>query len=425
MKALERSARFKLGKTSNDIARLLRSLVRDAYENVPYYRARFGEVGITPDTLRGAQDLPQLPVTTKTALLAGGLETYLHRGTNPARCYRTSTSGSQGIPLTITLSRAEALWRTFMLWRTMARYTRLLPPLTVADVGPMATHAGYGGAERTGLVHLLRLPATWPVQEQLAVLTSRRLAVVEGYPTSLTLLAEALEQHGGMPYRPRLVMTRGEVLHAETRAQLERVFGCQVADLYNCEEVGNVAWSCPHDSRRWHINTDTCIVEIVDADGAPLPPDTEGRVLLTSLFGRAMPFLRYEIGDRAALALPALCSCGVVGPTLTNLSGRDDDFLLLPDGRRISPRLAATTVFNALKTGTSHTQAQPMHQFQIVQQGDARLILRVVLGDAAGRQIAQQAADALAALGLPCDVEEVAAIPFAPSGKLKKVLALP
>ena len=194
--------------------------------------------------------------------------------------------------------------------------------------------------------------------------------------------------------------------------------------------MGNVAWSCPHDPQRWHINTGVCIVEIVDAEDRLLPPGTEGRVLLTSLFGRTMPFIRYEIGDCAAMHLPTRCSCGIYGHSLTSLNGRDDDFLTLPDGQRISPRMAITTVFNTLKAGSTNANKQPVRQFQIIQQGKERLILRVVFNDdasahPAGQVLAQQAARALSVFGLPCDVEKVAKIPFSPSGKLKKVLALP
>ncbi|OQA22840.1 MAG: Phenylacetate-coenzyme A ligase [Chloroflexi bacterium ADurb.Bin360] len=427
--------RFVPAKPPQMVNQALRALVRDAYKNVPYYRALMEARGITPDMIQGSSDLSRLPATSKTALLTSGANAYLHKHADPTRCYRTSTSGSQGVPLTISFSRAEALWRRAMVWRTMMRYALLHPPLTIADVGPMAPHANHQSAKVAGWVRLLRLPATMPIANQLSMLLDARPAVIEGYPTCLALLAEALEQRGSVPWRPQLIVSRGEVLHAETRAGLERLFSCPVADLYNCEEIGNVAWSCPHDPCHWHINTSTCIVEIVDAGDQPLPPGVEGRILLTSLFGRTMPFLRYEIGDRAAMNAPTRCSCGVHGPTLTHLNGRDDDFLVLPDGQRISPRMAATTVVNCLKARDTDAHTQPIRQFQIIQQGNARLTLRVVLHDdevrtpagqpLMGQALAQQAALALSAFGLPCNVEEVTTIPFAPSGKFKKVLVIP
>ena len=437
--------RFVPAKPPQMVNQALRALVRDAYENVPYYHALMEARGIIPDMIRCSSDLSRLPATSKTALLTSGLNAYLHKHTNPARCYRTSTSGSQGIPLTISFNGTEALWRTAMVWRTMMRYVLLAPPLTIADVGPMTPRANAKPAKVAGLVRLLRLPATMPIANQLSMLLDARPAVIEGYPTCLALLTEALEQYGGAPWKPRLIVSRGEVLHAETRADLEHLFSCPVADLYNCEEIGNVAWSCPHDPCRWHINTSACIVEIVDSEDMPLPSGVEGRILLTSLFGRTMPFLRYEIGDRAAMNAPTRCSCSAYGPTLTNLNGRDDDFLMLPDGRRISPRMAATAVVNSLQVRDADAHTQPIRQFQIIQQGNAQLTLRVVLnGDGVqtpggqtpgvqtppgqmptGQALAQQAALALSAFGLPCNVEEVTTIPFAPSGKFKKVLAIP
>lgn len=417
--------RFMHSKPPWAVNRVLQNLLRDAYQNVPHYRALMTANGVTPEDIQSPSDLPRLPLTTKAALLKGGQASYLHSNLNPARSYDTGTSGSQGIPLAISFSRTEAFWRTAMLWRTMARYTRLTPPLTVADVGPISHHAGNSVASRTPLLRLLRLPATLPLETQINDLSNERPTVVEGYPTCLELLGQVLAERGPIPWRPRLVVSRGEVLHQETRAFLERVFHCPVADLYNCEEMGNVAWSCPEHANRWHINTDACIVEIVDANGIPLPPGVEGRILLTSLFGRAMPFLRYDIGDSAAMLPPAVCSCGARGPALTNLDGRDDDFLSLPDGRRIPPRLAATTVFNVFSAKASKLHMQPVRQFQIVQRGFETLRLRVVLSDSNSASVAHEAAMALASLGMPCEVEMLDTIPLAPSGKFKKVLAIP
>lgn len=422
---MDYSLRFSCSRSPRMVERALRACLQDAYLHVSYYRQLLDRAGVSPTAIRTVADLPLIPVTTKRAFIAAGLMAVLRGGAPPLHAYCTSTSGSQGIPLTIIFSRAEALWRTAMHWRVMLRYTWLLPPVRLADIGPMARHTGYGAAERFRVARILRLPATLPPAAQVEALLRERPHVVEGYPTSLALLAETLAQRQDGAFHPRLVVSRGEVLHAETRALLEHTFGCRVADLYNCEELGNIAWSCPHNPQRWHINTATCIVEVVDMNGMPLPPGSEGRVLLTSLFGRTMPFIRYDVGDRAAMVAPSRCSCGVFGPTLTSLSGRDDDFLWLPNGRRASPRLAVTTVSNALKAEATYAQEQPVRQFQIVQVGRERLLLRVVLEHAEGLLVAERAAAALAALGQPCDVQVVPEIPLDASGKFKKVLVIP
>lgn len=425
MDSLIRVMRFKLGKSTADADRAVAAIVREAYAHVPYYRALLDNAGVLPSSIGGVRDLPKLPVTTKRTLLGGGQSSYLHARVDPARCRRAGTSGSQGVPLTIYFSREEALWRVAQLWRAIGRYRRLIPPVVMADVGPMASRSGHGWMERSGLVRLTRLPATMPLEEQVETVLRVQPSLLEGYPTCLTLLAEALQNWPGSRYRPRLIVARGEVLHEDSRALLQQVFGCQVADLYNCEEIGNVAWRCPSGLSHWHVNMDTCVLEVVDADGQAVQEGVEGRVLVTSLFGRAMPLIRYELGDRATLGFVDACACGSHGPILTTLSGRDDDFVVLPDGQRVSPRQVATTVYNALSSADSGNGSQGVRQFQIVQQPDLSLVLRVVLGNADGLPAARSAAEALAALGPACSIELVDEIPFLPSGKLKKVLALP
>ncbi len=173
--------------------------------------------------------------------------------------------------------------------------------------------------------------------------------------------------------------------------------------------------------------TPVCL-EVVDDGGEPVPPGTEGRLLLTNLFNHTMPFIRYELGDRGTRGPFTRCACGAQGTTLASIAGRDDDFLVAPDGRRLSPRLVANTVFNVLREKTDLTQvADAIHQFQVVQESERELRLRVVLGSAEGRQKAASAARALEELmsGTSFRVDEEDEIARSPGGKLKKVIALP
>lgn len=115
-------------------------------------------------------------------------------------------------------------------------------------------------------------------------------------------------------------------------------FGCRLAEICNCEEVGNVAWECPRTAGVMHVNSDACVLEIVDEDGRPARSGEGGRVIVTNLFNRTMPFIRYELGDRAALLPSKRCECGYDGPSMTLVAGRSGDFIRPPSGRRVSLR---------------------------------------------------------------------------------------
>jgi len=418
-------ARFKLGKSQADIDRVLRYIVHEAYRSVPYYTDTWSKGGVQIHRFRGVRDLPQLPVTSRESVNSIPERDRLHRHASINRCVHSSTSGYLGLPLTVHMSRTEALWRKLTLLRVITQYVKAPLPIRLADVGPMVPRHRTGIEQKLRIVKILRIPATAPLVEAAERLRRFRPTIVEGYPTCLELLAEELERQGGSPLRTRLVISRGEVLHNATRNLLARVFSCQVRDMYSCEEGGNMAWECPVNPGLWHVNNDTCVLEVVDDDGLPVPAGTEGRVLLTNLFNRTMPFIRYELGDRATMGTQESCSCNATGVTLTSIAGRDDDFLTSPDGRRLSPRLAANTVFNVLRSDAdSSTVSASVAKFQIVQEFSGSICLRVVLRTPEGEKNANRAARALESVmpGSSCRVEVLTEIPLAAGGKLKKVL---
>jgi phenylacetate-CoA ligase len=103
--------------------------------------------------------------------------------------------------------------------------------------------------------------------------------------------------------------------------------------------------------------------------------------VITNLFNATMPFVRYAMGDRAALVEPGHCSCGFDGPAMRLVDGRDEDFFVLPDGREISPRVIYDVVNTALPAGgVGGVLAEAIRAFQIVQEERDRIVVRVVPG---------------------------------------------
>jgi len=348
-----RIARFAVGKSSRVIDSAVRGLARDAYRHVPLIRERFDRAGLRPRDVRSAADLERVPIGSRSAMAAAPRSESLREGANPATCDAATTSGTMGVPLAIYMSRTEALYRRLLLFRALARYGRLSFPFTVAEVGSGAIRPDLHRSDvtqRLGLVRVTRIPRTLSPEAQADALLRARPQVVTGHPSCLQLVAEAIADSVGLDGpRPKLVAARGEILHAETRWELGRVFGCPVVDLYNCEEVGNVAWECPRTTGVMHVNTDACVLEIVDDEGAPTESGEEGRVVVTNLFNRTMPFIRHEIGDRAALRTAGTCDCGHSGPSMTILAGRSGDFIRLRSGVRVSPRTVYSLLARAVR----------------------------------------------------------------------------
>ena len=140
--------------------------------------------------------------------------------------------------------------------------------------------------------------------------------------------------------------------------RLMNAFSANVCDVYGNTEFKEVAWQCR--SKRYHVNFESTWVETIDE-----AEDGFGTVLLTTLVNRAMPLIRYRVGDRVRIGTGE-CDCGRNGPWLAAVSGREVDMLILADGRRLSPYLL-----------TSIIELDPaIRRYQIVQSSPSELTVR-------------------------------------------------
>jgi phenylacetate-CoA ligase len=130
----------------------------------------------------------------------------------------------------------------------------------------------------------------------------------------------------------RLCMPTSEVCDDIDRKILEEGFGVKVVNEYGAAELDLIALE--DTAGDWIINEETLFIEIVDDSGKPVEPGIEGRVIVTALYNKAMPFIRYELGDRAVLS--NMVKNG--RRTLEKVSGRINDVIKLPSGK-ISPGL--------------------------------------------------------------------------------------
>ena len=131
------------------------------------------------------------------------------------------------------------------------------------------------------------------------------------------------------------LMSFGEVLTPTQRADCERTFGMAPRDSYSASEVSLIAIECPDAPGRYHVQSESVLLEILDADEKPCAVGVPGRVVVTDLHNLATPMIRYEIGDIAEWGKP--CACGRGLPVLRRIVGRTLSLLRLPDGDTLVP----------------------------------------------------------------------------------------
>ena len=377
----------------------LQSIVRLAEQRSRFHRERFRAAGFSASDLRTWKDLSRIPVTTRDDLQDP--ERLLTDGYAPSRLHRSRTSGSTGKPTTTYFDR-----RAWMLGRHVlklrARLACGLRPWDRIAVFQEDVAEGFAvtlaGRRASVSIHL-RAEA---ILDQLVRFAPTALY---GAPSQLLRLAEAGAELADL----RLIFTSAELLDGLTRARLERDLGAPVLDVYGCTEAKEVAWQC-HERGGYHVNAEWLVVEICDgADATGLP---EGTILITSLYNRAMPLLRYRVGDTGR-SLQGRCPCGRGLPLILPTIGRTVDYLSLPAGGRVSPYTLTCAVENVAGLG----------QYQIVQETGDRVVMRVIprgtLASAAHEQLRRVLSSSLP--GVAVRVEVVESLPREPSGKFRVV----
>jgi phenylacetate-CoA ligase len=114
---------------------------------------------------------------------------------------------------------------------------------------------------------------------------------------------------------------------------VRKTFDCEVAQIYGCSEMGAVALQSPDDGTLL-VCEENVMVELLDDDDQPVEPGETGRVILTSLYNYATPFIRYEIGDYATSA-EGLSPSGRAFIRLQRIEGRQRNALVTARGERV------------------------------------------------------------------------------------------
>ena len=234
------------------------------------------------------------------------------------------------------------------------------------------------------------------------------------------LAARILDSGSELPSLPRVVMSYGETLTPSRQDLIERAFRCRVVNHYSSLEVLHMAQTCPDNPGLLHVNSERAILRIVRQDGTPAPPGETGRILVTDLTNRVMPFINYETGDWGAAGPP--CPCGRGFPTLTGIEGRGCEFIRLPSGGIVSPGSLGVFV---MRPGGAHPH---ILEFQAVQKAPGSIELLIVpagsyspgTSDLIAREI-----EALMGPGMSVTVTFVDRIEPEPSGKRPVIRSLP
>jgi phenylacetate-CoA ligase len=325
------------------LERSLRKLLAHAFEECPYYRARWRTAGLRAGDLANfsLEDLQYIPILPKDDVRRNP-RALLAQSSVRQKLHAYQTSGSTGTPITCFLTDdthrrliAAREVRSFGWAGASVKMPRsMIGGRVVVPARNGPPYYRYNLAERQVYFSAFHIGPD-QLASYMEGFRRHRPQLLTGYSHAYYHLARLMEQRGlQLDYEPKAAVLSSEKLTAEMKETIKRSFRTRAFEEYGSVENCGLATECEYGNL--HINPDFGIIEIVDDSGKPLPNGEAGAVLCTGLLNTAQPLIRYRIGDIGMLSRNG-CACGRNQlPVLAELVGRLEDAVITPDGRRVS-----------------------------------------------------------------------------------------
>ena len=324
------------------------SQVRHVWNNVPYYRKKMEEKGVSPDDIKSSDDLYKLPFLSKADLR----EAYPYGliGAPLKDCVRIqSTSGTTGKRVVAFYTQED-----IDMWEECCARAIMAAGGTDEDVCQVSYGYGLftggpglnGGSHKVGC---LTIPtSSGNTDRQIMFIMDLKATILCCTPSYAAYLGERMKEMG---YGPDDIPLKAGIFGAEAwseemRRDIEATLGIKAYDIYGLTELSGpgVAFECSAQ-KGMHINEDHFIAEIIDPDtGEVLPEGSEGELVFTSLDKKAFPLLRYRTRDICRLTREK-CSCGRTHVRMEKPKGRSDDMLIIR-GVNVFPSQIETVLIN-------------------------------------------------------------------------------
>ncbi len=308
----------------------LKAAVKNAYENVPYYRKRFNELNITPDDINSLKDIEKLPFTTKDDLRdAYPFEMFAVPRKQIVEVH--TSSGTTGKPTVSGYTRGDIeIWSEVM--------ARGLSMAGVTDEDIIQNTHGYGlftggfgvhyGAQKIGATVIPI--STGQTKRQIEIMQDFGTTVMIFTPSYGLYLAEELEEEGVdiKDLGFKAIGFGAEMWTEEMRQQIEKRFNAPAYNIYGLTEImgPGVGLECSVQEGL-HLFEDHFYPEIIDSDTLEtLPEGNRGELVLTTLTREGTPLIRFRTKD-ITLLKRGKCDCGRNLVKMERITGRTDDML--------------------------------------------------------------------------------------------------
>lgn len=302
--------------------------------------------------LKGREPLTwnQIPLLTKQNIQRPLQEIITPEYLNQS-LYRNNTSGSTGIPFHFAKDKfSHAMTWAFIFNKYESVGLQYGKSLQARFFGiPLSQKKYFKEKLKDWIASRVRFPvfdlSDQTLEKYLKRFYKTRFEYIYGYTSSLMLFARYVQRKGVVlkdvcPSLSCCIVT-SEVCSVDDRKLLSETLGVKVINEYGAAELDIIAFE--DNDGDWILNEENLYIEILDESGLPVVPGVEGEVVVTSLFNKAMPFIRYRLGDRIVLKDYKKNGRRVID----SMKGRVNDVAVLPSGKK-SPGLTFYYVSKSL-----------------------------------------------------------------------------
>lgn len=310
----------------------LKKTVKNVYENVPFYKQKFDEMGLSPDDIRSIDDITKLPFTLKTDL-RDNYPFGLFAVPNSELVRIHASSGTTGKQTVVGYTKND-----IDIWAESAARALAATGGTKDDI----VHVSYGYGLFTGGLGLhygaeYLGATTVPVSTGN---TARQLQIFQDFGSTVLCCTPSYAMYLGEFRRDNNIPLENLKLRAgifgaepwtdEMRKQIENLLGIEAFDIYGLSEIAGpgVSFECEAHNGM-HINEDYFYPEVIDPETLePLPDGQVGELVFTCIGKEALPIIRYRTRDLCSITREK-CSCGRTTVRMSKPMGRSDDMLII------------------------------------------------------------------------------------------------
>lgn len=373
LKILESNQYLNKKKIDDLTFKNVKEMIEYAYNHVGYYREIMNKTGVVPADIKTIKDIEKIPPLTKKDIQENA-DKLISEEYEKSSLLKDASGGSTGEPtiffktLEYHQNRAADQIRhdRWSGWDLGDRFSLIWGAQRDLKSGQSLREFIISRY----IARIWELDAFEMSKEKmdLYVKTLERIQpkMVLGYANALTAFSEfLLSNYPNHKIRPKGVISSAETLTENKRKIIERAFHCKVLNRYGSREVGLIASECSLQSGL-HINSDNVFVEVVNNSQAVAVGES-GDILVTDLSNKAMPLIRYKLGDVGRLS-DQVCKCGRGLPLLNSVEGRSGDFFVSSNGS-----LVHGEYFTHLFYGEKDVK-----KFQMIQETMEKVSLKIV-----------------------------------------------